>query len=219
MTGCSNGSSPSALPPAQKIGAVVCEATLAGIFITAALGSDSASISSWLVEEKAGGERWNIVALSRPPSSARAILPLRRSRLSLRGNFITVLKTAALPEFFRTEFACAEFFGLAGLIVEAGQGINRKRIAIEVIFQIENTGKAGAGEVPFAPRAVVVLLGDQILRGFRTRGIAGSGCGKKSNQSPGGLRSRAVALAFCGFDVIAEQGFAKTSIGLLHRLH
>src|SRR6266478_9717400 len=83
-----------------------------------------------------------IVEASRPPASARVILLLRRSRLSLRGNFIAVLETAALPEFFRTEFGCAEFFGLAGLvdrfavthsIVEAGQGVNRERIAIEMI--------------------------------------------------------------------------------------
>src|SRR5262249_16034246 len=64
----------------------------------------------------------------------------QRSRVSLRGNFIRVSEAAAHPELFRTELDAAEFrfARVLRLPVEAREGVDRERIAIEVIFQVED---------------------------------------------------------------------------------
>src|SRR5216683_3739036 len=191
ITGCCKGSS----PPIHRTGAVVRATTAAGISITAAVGFDSASISFWS-EANAAGERCRITEASRPLANTRDTLPRTRSRLNRRGNFIRALKTAARTELFRAEFDGAEFLRLARLVVEASQRINRERVAVEVVLQIENAGKTSSGEVVFFPRAVIVLLLHQIFRGFGNGWIAGISGSKQPDESPRGLRRRTVALAF-----------------------
>src|SRR5260221_3729341 len=211
ITGCCNGSS----PPTHKTGAVVCATMLAGIFMTAASGSDSASISFWS-EANAVGERCRIIGASRPLTSAPDTLPRSRSRLSRRGNFIRALETAAQAELFRAEFDGAEFFRRARLVdrfavthsvVKARQRINRERVAVEVVFQIKNAGKTSAGEVVFFPRAVFILLLHQIFRSPGNRRIARIGGCQQTDQAPCDLRSRAVALPLRRLHMITAQRF------------
>src|SRR5579863_8159422 len=213
MTGCCKGSS----PPTHRTGAVVAATTVAGISITAASGFASASTSFWSEVNK-DGERCRIIAPSRPLANARDTLPRSRSRLSRKGNFILVLETAAQTKLFRAEFYGAEFLRLAELVIKTGQRINRKRVAIQVVFQIKDTRETGAGKVVFFPRTIFILLPHQVFDGFRNCRITRIGRRQQSDQPPRGLRRRAVALPLGRFHVIAAQRLAKTAVRLLHRL-
>src|SRR4029077_10729667 len=81
-------------------------------------------------------------------------------------------------------------------IVETRKGVERKRIPVEVIFQVENAGKPCAGKLRLIPGAVLALVLGKPLRGTFARGIVRAhGC-KQANQRPRGLRSGALPLSF-----------------------
>src|SRR6266478_548013 len=140
---------------------------------------------------------------------------LRVLRRAARGSACG-LKPAAQPEFAGLELESGVVFRTTRLIGIAREGVDRERIAIEMILQIEDAGKTGAGEIRLAPGAVVPLLVDEIGNGFGDRGVVDVSAGEKADETPSGLRSGARALAFRERLVIAAQGFAETAVGLLH---
>src|SRR5882672_3635839 len=140
---------------------------------------------------------------------------LRVLRRAARGSACG-LKPAAQPEFAGLELEGSVVFGATRLIGIARECVDRKRIAVEVILQIEDAGKTGASEIRLAPGAVFTLLVDEIGNGFRDSGVVNACAREKANETPSGLRSGARALAFRERLVIAAQGFAEAAVGLLH---
>src|SRR5882672_792306 len=140
---------------------------------------------------------------------------LRVLRRAARGSACG-LKPAAQPEFAGLELESGVVFGATRLIGIARDRVDRKRIAVEVILQIEDAGKTGASEIRLAPGAVFPLLVDEIGNGFRDSGVVDVSAGEKADETPSGLRSGARALAFCKRLVIAAQRLAEAAVGLLH---
>src|SRR5262249_30730673 len=88
----------------------------------------------------------------------------------------------------------AKFRSPARLIAIAGQGIDWKRILVKVVLQVKHAGKACSGEIFFAPRAIRVLLSDQICGGPWNRRVVGVRASEQSDQTPSSLRRGAVSL-------------------------
>ena len=105
------------------------------------------------------------------------------------------LKPAAQPKFAGLELEGGKIFDAAREIGVTRESVDGKGIAVEMIFQVEDAGKTGAGEIGFGPGAVGLLLVDEVGDGFGDGGIVDAGAGEKSDQAPGGLRSGARALA------------------------
>src|SRR5215813_10980916 len=122
----------------------------------------------------------------------RAITPSWKSDVNLRGNRIAALETAAQPEFGRLKFQRTKLVEILGLIAESRQRIQRERIPVEVVLQIENAREARAGEIRFAPGAIAVLLRHQGRNRLLNRGIVRLRSCQQSDQSPSGLRGRAI---------------------------
>src|SRR5689334_8304031 len=101
-------------------------------------------------------------------------------------------------------------------IAVSRQRVKRKIIAVQVIFQVEDTRKPRAGKFLFGPRAVGLLPLQQVQDGARHRQIAGVAGRQQSNQSPGRLRGRAYALAFERSVVVGSDGFPKAAISVLN---
>src|ERR1700680_201053 len=76
------------------------------------------------------------------------------------------LKTAAQAEFAGLEGERGVLLRFLRLVAEACQRIERKRIPIQVIFQVEDAGKSCAGKFVLTPRAIGVLLLDEIGGGL-----------------------------------------------------
>src|ERR1700680_1950865 len=132
-----------------------------------------------------------------------------RSAVSRRENVIAALEPAPQPKFGWLEFHGAIFVRTLHLIAESRERIKRERIAVEVILQIKHARKSGAGKIGFAPRAIRILLVDQISDRLLNRRIIGLGAREQPNQAPSGLRCRAVSLPFGGRIGVAPQGFAE----------
>src|SRR5882672_441486 len=95
---------------------------------------------------------------------------LRVLRRAARGSACG-LKPAAQPEFAGLELESGVVFGAAQLIGIAREGVDRKRIAIEMIFKIEDARETRASEIRLAPGAILPLLMDEIGNGFADTGI------------------------------------------------
>src|SRR5580704_12027645 len=72
-------------------------------------------------------------------------------------------------------------------VVIARQGVQRKRVAINVILQIKDAGKSRAGEFRFVPGSVIVLIRHQPRNGTLDAGIVRSAHCEQSNDRPGRL--------------------------------
>src|SRR5262245_39198860 len=92
----------------------------------------------------------------------RAIRAFANLAMSRAGKRIMLLKPAALPKFARLELHGGVFASLARLICEARESVNRERVPVEMIFQVKNTWKTGAGEFRLAPGAVFLLTVNKI---------------------------------------------------------
>src|ERR1700746_3527810 len=94
-------------------------------------------------------------------------------------------------------------------VVEARERVKRKRIAVEVIFQIENARKTRASKFRFIPRAVFILvLGKPSSGALGSRIVRPNRC-KQADQSPRGLRCGALAFAFERRVVVGKNRFAE----------
>ncbi len=71
--------------------------------------------------------------------------------MSRAGKRIMLLKPAALTELAGLELQRGVFTDLARLIRETRERVNRKRIPVQMVFQVKDAGKARAGEFRLAP--------------------------------------------------------------------
>src|SRR5580698_3617279 len=81
-------------------------------------------------------------------------------------------------------------------VVIARQRVERERNPVEVILQIENAGKTSARELVLVPRPVRILVLEKPRYSTLNGRVIRSYHGKQSDQTPGGLRSRARAFRF-----------------------
>src|SRR5260370_6467056 len=109
--------------------------------------------------EPATGERCRIRRWRGAPRKLLVARPSAKSAVSGRGNRIRRSKAAAHPEFIRQKFHRAKLSRSLQLVAKARQRVQWERIPVQVVFQVENARKAGAGEFVFTPRAVVVRAG------------------------------------------------------------
>src|ERR1700747_2459647 len=81
-------------------------------------------------------------------------------------------------------------------IVETCERIERKRISVEVIFQVEDAGETGACKFSFVPRSVFILtFSDPASRALGSRIIWTDRC-EQADQRPRCLRSGTLAFSF-----------------------
>ncbi len=75
-------------------------------------------------------------------------------------------------------------------VAVAGEGGDGEVEAVEVVFEVEDAGEAGAGVPEFFPVAVGGLVVDEPLDGFADGGVGGgfvSHHGHEGHGAPGGL--------------------------------
>src|SRR5260370_23008211 len=86
-----------------------------------------------------------------------------------------------------------------------------------MVFQIKHARETRAGEIRLAPRAVLMLVVNEIRNGFADGRIAEVRSREQTDQSPGGLRTRAGALPFGPEHLVACKRFSEAAVDLLHR--
>lgn len=72
-------------------------------------------------------------------------------------------------------------------IAKTRERVKWEGIAVKVILQIEHARKSGAGKLGFAPRAIRILLMNEIGDGFLNGRIIRLCAREQSNQAPGRL--------------------------------
>src|SRR5215470_3752706 len=82
--------------------------------------------------------------------SARTASPRPRFAVSQTGNAISSLESAAQPKISRPQLEGAVLLAFLQAIAIAGERVQRKGIAVQVIFQVEHARKAGPRKLTFA---------------------------------------------------------------------
>src|ERR1700733_6953751 len=103
--------------------------------------------------------------------------------------------SVSMLDLFGTNLHARKFSSPLAQVVISRQRIQRERIPVEVILQIENTGGTGTRKLGLIPGAIGVLMGHQPFYSTLDRRIVGSRNCQQPNQSPRGLRSGALPPA------------------------
>src|SRR5690242_622245 len=97
----------------------------------------------------------------------------------------------------------------------SGQSQQRPAIAIHIVFEVEDLGKTGAGDLVFSPGTVGILGANQILnaaaQAWQLRVIKRA----KPHHRPGGLGSGAGPLAFEDRVIVGVAAFAPPAVLVL----
>src|SRR5207245_4710705 len=110
-----------------------------------------------------------------------------------------------------------KLLGILQRVAVPRERVQQEIIPIKVILQIKDAGKACSRKLLFIPRAIGILLFEQMPHGLFHGRIIPIGCGQETNQAPSGLRRCAGALAFQFRIVVRSDGFPKTAVVILHR--
>src|SRR6202158_1343366 len=136
---------------------------------------------------------------------------------------VTLSVTTAIAthaDFFGREQHRAEFGRTAQFILIARQRIQREIVLIQMVLQIKNAGKAGAGEFRLFPSSLAGLLFGEIADAALNHPFRGQfvllARGQQADQSPRGLRRGADSLALQCRIVVRGNGFAVAAIRILH---
>src|SRR5665213_271666 len=101
-------------------------------------------------------------------------------------------------------------------LLVSGEREQRPGVAIDVVFQIKNFRKTGAGRLGFRPRTVRILSLHEIFNAAFERGIFGIIERAQAHDGPRGLGRGAWALTFENGVVVSVASLTPAGVGMLN---